>query len=101
MFDAVELTHELLVEMLTPAGAKPLDVRRVARAITSQHLAREHTGYYEAAQSPMFEPRAYSSVCTFQPLPPSYAHTCERTHVHAYAHAPAPAPAPATAHHAS
>ena len=63
MYDAEELSHEVLREILTPASAKPLDLRRIKGAIKSQHLARQHTGDYEATQSPMFQPQDYPSIC--------------------------------------
>ena len=65
MYDATELSLDgaLMAEMLTPAGAKPLDLRRIAGAIKSQDLARQYTGFFEVLKSPMFEPRECSSIC--------------------------------------
>ena len=63
LFDAGWLEADQLIDMLGPAGAKPVDIRRFVRVLQQVSLARQHVGVYEAAHSPMFDPRAYVRLC--------------------------------------
>ena len=70
LFDAEWLEAGQLIEMLSPHGAKPVDIRRMTGAVKQLAafgpellVTRQHIGTYEAAQSPLFEPRAYAALC--------------------------------------
>ena len=63
-----ELSLSLLQTILAPAGAKAVDLRRIAGAVRQlatfgPTFMELDVGTYEAARSPEFEPRAYSELC--------------------------------------